>query len=71
MHTGSGPIRYATVQMYLDAAKDVEEFCGVRYYHDGIHGRQCSCEAQKAGSVHSIPPPSVRGMSASARVSAS
>ena len=57
--------------MYMDVENDVEEFCGARYYHEGIHGRQCDCEAQKAGRVPTSAPPSVRGVSASERVSGS
>ncbi|KAL5512643.1 hypothetical protein ACEPAG_2909 [Sanghuangporus baumii] len=29
-------IRYATVSMYLDTQKDVEEYCGMQYWHNGV-----------------------------------
>ncbi|KLO17832.1 nucleotide-diphospho-sugar transferase [Schizopora paradoxa] len=39
---GDAPIRYATVQMFLDVEKEVEDFCGIAYYHNGER-QTCSC----------------------------
>ncbi|KAL5482977.1 hypothetical protein ACEPAI_9572 [Sanghuangporus weigelae] len=35
-----GAIRYATVSMYLDTQKDVEEYCGMQYWHNGVQAPQ-------------------------------
>ncbi|EJD05230.1 nucleotide-diphospho-sugar transferase, partial [Fomitiporia mediterranea MF3/22] len=40
---GDAPLRYATISMFFDVEKDVEEFCGMDYWHNGIHGNKCSC----------------------------
>ncbi|THH09095.1 hypothetical protein EW145_g2248 [Phellinidium pouzarii] len=44
---GDAPIRYATVNMYFDVKKDVEEYCGIQYWHNGVQGNKCACEDQK------------------------
>jgi len=46
---GDSPIRYATVYMFMDMEKDVEEYCGMEYWHQGTYGKQCLCEDQKNG----------------------
>ncbi|THH33311.1 hypothetical protein EUX98_g938 [Antrodiella citrinella] len=46
---GDSPIRYATVYMFMDIEKDVEEYCGMDYWHQGTYGKQCLCEDQKNG----------------------
>ncbi|KAI5117395.1 hypothetical protein M0805_007786 [Coniferiporia weirii] len=43
---GDAPIRYATVSMFFDLQTDVEEYCGMQYWHNGIHGSHCSCSGQ-------------------------
>lgn len=40
---GDAPIRYATVNMFFDVEKDVEEYCAIRYWHNGVQGRSCDC----------------------------
>lgn len=47
--TGDSPIRYATVYMFMDMEKDVEEYCGMEYWHQGTYGRNCACDDQKDG----------------------
>ncbi|KAL5479051.1 hypothetical protein ACEPAI_2339 [Sanghuangporus weigelae] len=43
---GDAPIRFATVSMFFDVEKDVEEYCGMDYWHNGVHGNHCSCKSQ-------------------------
>lgn len=42
--SGDAPIRFATVQMFLDVERDVEEFCAIAYWHNGDQGNVCACE---------------------------
>ncbi|TCD69015.1 hypothetical protein EIP91_009078 [Steccherinum ochraceum] len=35
---GDAPIRFTTVNMFFDVKKDVEEFCGMLYWHNGHQG---------------------------------
>lgn len=49
LRTGDAPIRYATVNMFFDVKKDVEEYCGMQYWHNGVQGNKCACEDQKRG----------------------
>ena len=46
IETGDAPIRYATVSMFFDVEKDVEEYCGMQYWHNGIRGSVCKCSSQ-------------------------
>ncbi|THH05682.1 hypothetical protein EW145_g4626 [Phellinidium pouzarii] len=52
---GDAPIRYATVSMFFDLDTDVEEYCGMRYWHNGIHGTECSCTEQKRSAQTRSP----------------
>ena len=46
---GDAPIRYATLHMFFDVEKDVEDYCGMDYWHNGVQHENCACEDQKAG----------------------
>ena len=40
---GDAPLRYATVQMFLDVEKDTEFLCGIRYTHPWNEHEHCPC----------------------------
>ncbi|KAH8104833.1 nucleotide-diphospho-sugar transferase [Cristinia sonorae] len=47
---GDAPIRFMTVNMFFDVKRDVEEYCGMKYWHSGNwHGNKCRCEDELAG----------------------
>ena len=41
---GDAPIRYATVNMFLDIERDTEKFCAVPYFHWQDYST-CACDA--------------------------
>ena len=44
LHLGDAPIRFATVNMFLDVSTEVEMFCGIPYRHFESRGTLCGCE---------------------------
>ena len=40
---GDVAIQYATVNMFFDVETEVEEFCGMDYWHNGVQRKRCSC----------------------------
>jgi mannosyltransferase len=40
---GDAPLRTATVYMFLNVTTEAEQFCGIRYDHNGVQEPQCEC----------------------------